>query len=75
MSGRRDQVRTPSRVSTSGSPSTRNTPRRWPNITIKREPPEDAKKFDGETGKFEKYFSPEPGRATDAGNRAALCRA
>jgi ferredoxin len=34
---------------------------KWPNITAKKEPPEDAKKFDGETGKFEKYFSAEPG--------------
>ena len=34
----------------------------WPNITQKGVPPEDAKDFDGETGKFEKYFSPEPGK-------------
>jgi ferredoxin len=33
----------------------------WPNITEKRDPPPDAKAFDGETGKFEKYFSPNPG--------------
>jgi ferredoxin len=34
---------------------------KWPNITAKKEPPADAKTFDGETGKFEKYFSAEPG--------------
>jgi ferredoxin len=34
----------------------------WPNIAVKRDPPADAKAFDGETGKFEKYFSPEPGQ-------------
>jgi ferredoxin len=33
----------------------------WPNITIKRDPPPDAKEFDGQTGKFEKYFSEKPG--------------
>jgi len=30
-------------------------------VTIKRDPMPDAEKFDGESGKFEKYFSPEPG--------------
>ncbi|RUY33481.1 DUF3470 domain-containing protein, partial [Mesorhizobium sp. M7A.F.Ca.CA.002.07.1.1] len=30
-------------------------------ITAKKEPPADAKSFDGEAGKFEKYFSAEPG--------------
>ena len=34
----------------------------WPNITVKREPPEDAEKYDGETGKLEKYFSEAPGQ-------------
>jgi ferredoxin len=34
---------------------------KWPNITIKREPPADAKEFEGVEGKLEKYFSPEPG--------------
>jgi ferredoxin len=34
---------------------------KWPNITAKKEPPADAKGFEGEAGKFEKYFSPEPG--------------
>lgn len=33
----------------------------WPNITSKKEPPADAKEYDGIEGKFEKYFSPEPG--------------
>ncbi|MGQ7793894.1 DUF3470 domain-containing protein, partial [Faunimonas sp. B44] len=35
---------------------------KWPNITVKREPPEDAKAHDGEAGKFDKYFTPEPGQ-------------
>ena len=35
----------------------------WPNITRKRPPPEDADEFKGEAGKFEKYFSAEPGGA------------
>jgi ferredoxin len=34
----------------------------WPNITVKREPPADAKEFDGVEGKLEKYFSPKPGQ-------------
>jgi ferredoxin len=34
----------------------------WPNITIKREPPADAKEFDGVSGKFVRYFSPNPGQ-------------
>jgi ferredoxin len=33
----------------------------WPNITQKKESPSDAKEFDGMEGKFEKYFSPNPG--------------
>jgi ferredoxin len=28
---------------------------------MKRDPPADAAEFDGQAGKFEKYFSPEPG--------------
>ena len=35
----------------------------WPNITRKRPPPGDADEFKGEEGKFEKYFSAEPGGA------------
>ena len=34
---------------------------KWPNITAKKEAPEDAKSFDGVPDKFEKFFSPEPG--------------
>ena len=33
----------------------------WPNITIKRDGPEGGEKFDGESGKLEKYFSEAPG--------------
>jgi ferredoxin len=33
----------------------------WPNITTKKNPPPDGKDFDGQPGKFEKYFSPAPG--------------
>ena len=34
----------------------------WPNVTIKREPPPDAKEFDGLPGKLEMYFSSNPGQ-------------
>jgi ferredoxin len=34
----------------------------WPNITIKREPPADAKDWDGKPGKFEAHFSNKPGQ-------------
>lgn len=34
---------------------------KWPNITVKRDPPADSKEFEGKTGKFDLYFSPEPG--------------
>ena len=34
---------------------------KWPNITAKKEPPADAKDFEGVEAKFEKFFSPEPG--------------
>jgi ferredoxin len=33
----------------------------WPNITQKKDFPPEAKSFEGEEGKFEKYFSPKPG--------------
>jgi len=33
----------------------------WPQITVKRDPPADAEKYETETGKFEKYFSEKPG--------------
>lgn len=34
---------------------------KWPNITQTKEHPKDAKDFEGVEGKFEKYFSPNPG--------------
>ena len=37
---------------------------KWPNITRKGPPPADADKFKDEQGKFDKYFSPEPGKGT-----------
>jgi ferredoxin len=36
----------------------------WPVITVKRDPLPDAEKYDGESGKFEKYFSDEPGEGS-----------
>ena len=33
----------------------------WPNITVKRDPPADAKDWDGVPDKFKKFFSPKPG--------------
>jgi ferredoxin len=33
----------------------------WPNLTQKREHAADAKQFDGQTGKLEKFFSANPG--------------
>jgi ferredoxin len=33
----------------------------WPNITAKKPHAEDASKYEQETGKFEKYFSANPG--------------
>jgi len=33
----------------------------WPNITSQKAPPEDADAFKGEKGKFEKYFTADPG--------------
>ena len=36
----------------------------WPNITRKRPAPEDADEFRGLDGKFDKFFSPEPGQGT-----------
>jgi len=33
----------------------------WPNITEKKDPPADAKEWDGVEGKFEKHFSEAPG--------------
>ena len=34
---------------------------KWPNITVKKDAPADAEKFEQESDKLEKYFSPEPG--------------
>ena len=34
----------------------------WPNITIKRDPPADAKEFETVEGKFDKFFSTAPGQ-------------
>ncbi len=36
----------------------------WPNITRKGEPPADADDFKDETGKFDKYFSTNPGQGS-----------
>jgi ferredoxin len=33
----------------------------WPNITRKKPPPEDADEWRGVEGKYEKFFSPNPG--------------
>ena len=33
----------------------------WPNLTTKKDPPEDADEFKGVEDKFDKFFSPEPG--------------
>ena len=35
--------------------------RSWPNITQKKDAPSDAKEYDGIDGKFEKFFTPNPG--------------
>ena len=34
----------------------------WPNITRRGEPPPDADQFKGVEGKFDKFFSPNPGK-------------
>ncbi len=34
---------------------------KWPNITVKKEMPNDARAHSEEPGKFKKYFSPKPG--------------
>ena len=36
----------------------------WPNITRKRPAPDDADAFKGEAGKYDRYFSAEPGAGT-----------
>ena len=35
---------------------------KWPNITRKGTPPPDAEAWKGVEGKYEKHFSPEPGK-------------
>ncbi len=35
---------------------------KWPNITRKGTPPADADAWKGVADKFEKHFSPEPGK-------------
>ncbi len=34
---------------------------KWPNITVKRDAPTDAEQYENVDGKFDKFFSPEPG--------------
>jgi ferredoxin len=41
----------------------------WPNIAVKRDPPPDAKEFDGVPNKFERYFSPNPGQGDGASDQ------
>ncbi len=36
----------------------------WPIIMAKGTRPEDREQYERETGKFEKYFSPKPGRGS-----------
>ena len=33
----------------------------WPEVTVKHDAPPDADEFKGEPGKFDRYFSPDPG--------------
>ncbi|MEM7522474.1 MAG: DUF3470 domain-containing protein, partial [Pseudomonadota bacterium] len=33
----------------------------WPNITLKKDQDPEAEKHDGESGKYEKYFTEAPG--------------
>ncbi len=35
---------------------------KWPNITVKRDSPPDSAEFENVEGKFDKYFSAEPGQ-------------
>ena len=34
----------------------------WPNITRKKDSPPDADEHKGEEGKYDKYFTPDPGQ-------------
>ncbi|WP_164156911.1 ferredoxin FdxA [Sandarakinorhabdus rubra] len=36
----------------------------WPNITMKGETPDDADSHKGEEGKFDKYFTANPGKGS-----------
>ncbi|MEI6417879.1 MAG: ferredoxin FdxA [Sphingomonadales bacterium] len=36
----------------------------WPNITVKGETPADADDFKGATGKFDQYFTENPGKGS-----------
>ena len=55
--------RTPSRASRSGWSINTEYAKLWPNITLKKEPPADAKEWEGVPDK-EQYFSPNPGDGT-----------
>ena len=35
---------------------------KWPNVTIKRDPPPDAEEWNGKPGKLDAFFSPDPGQ-------------
>ena len=39
----------------------RNFSESWPNITRKKDSPADADEHKGEEGKYDKYFTPDPG--------------
>ena len=34
----------------------------WPNLTVKNDPPADAKEWDGKPNKLKEHFSPNPGQ-------------
>jgi ferredoxin len=36
----------------------------WPNITVKGTPPADREEWERVEDKFEKYFSPNPGKGS-----------
>ncbi len=35
---------------------------KWPNVTIKRDPPPDAEEWNGKPGKLDAFFSADPGQ-------------
>ena len=55
--------RTPSRASRKWLSINTEYAKLWPNITLKKEPPADAKEWEGVPDK-EQYFSPNPGEGT-----------